>query len=234
MLTRTNATLKKLADEAAGMKVLLVEDEPISRAVALQALRALGFSDIVVTEDGDEAWQKLLEDTDIDLVVSDWKMPRMSGLELFKACQIAFSHLPFVMVTANGQVEAVEEAIDTGIASYLVKPFCINSLGKAVSRAITRARKPRAAHPPHAYTRGRPLVSAPDGDIATALAGEIHDFIDCVDDTEVDTPRGQVARMCRTVLQRLAEGDWTREAAREAKVLIESLQTLAAPAARNV
>jgi len=106
------------------IKVLVVDDFATMRRIVKGVLRELGFNNIVEAEDGDTALKELKKDK-FDLIVSDWNMPNMSGLDLLKAVRSDdnLKNIPFLMVTAEGQRENVIEAVKAGVSNYIVKPF---------------------------------------------------------------------------------------------------------------
>ncbi len=79
---------------------------------------------MVDADDGSTAWEILNKDK-IDFIISDWNMPKMSGIELLRKVRASeeFADLPFLMVTAEGQQENVIEAVQAGVSNYIVKPF---------------------------------------------------------------------------------------------------------------
>lgn len=111
------------------MKVLIVDDYPTMLKVLHTLLRQLGFTNIELAEDGAEASEKLKQDT-FGLVISDWNMEPMTGLELLKLVRddAAMSDLPFIMITAESSAENVKTAKEAGVSNYIVKPFTADDL----------------------------------------------------------------------------------------------------------
>jgi len=106
------------------INVLIVDDFATMRRIIKGVLKQLGFSNLIEAEDGEAALKELRKEK-IGLIVSDWNMPNMTGLELLKAVR-ADSNLkgiPFLMVTAEGQKENVIQAVQAGVSNYIVKPF---------------------------------------------------------------------------------------------------------------
>ncbi|MBW1800360.1 MAG: response regulator, partial [Deltaproteobacteria bacterium] len=97
------------------MKVLVVDDFATMRRIVKGVLKQLGFSNIIEAEDGSLALEELKKDQ-VGLIVSDWNMPNMTGLELLKAVRgdANLKDIPFIMVTAEGQKENVVEAVKAG------------------------------------------------------------------------------------------------------------------------
>lgn len=106
------------------MRILVVDDFSTMRRIVKNILKQLEFTNVVDADDGTTAWEVLNKDT-IDFVVSDWNMPKMTGLELLKRIRNTeeFADIPFLMVTAEGQQENIIEAVQAGVSNYIVKPF---------------------------------------------------------------------------------------------------------------
>ncbi len=106
------------------VKILIVEDDVGTQTLLRKHLNDLGFGDIVFAEDGESALG-LLEKEPFDLIVSDWSLPHMSGLELFQAVRKhrRLKRIPFVMSTATPNLDRVQQAKKEGIKHYLVKPI---------------------------------------------------------------------------------------------------------------
>ena len=107
-----------------GIKVLVVDDMSTMRRIVKNVLRQIGFSDIVEAENGQDALTKL-KTGGFGLVVSDWNMPVMQGIELLRAVRAdtELKTIPFLMVTAEAQKENLIEAVQAGVSNYVVKPF---------------------------------------------------------------------------------------------------------------
>lgn len=105
-------------------RVLVVDDFSTMRRIVKNCLKQLGFEDISEANDGDVALQKLKSEK-FDLIVSDWNMPKMMGIDLLRAVRAdeALKNIPFLMVTAEAQKENVIEAAKAGVSNYIVKPF---------------------------------------------------------------------------------------------------------------
>ncbi|TWU51942.1 response regulator [Rubripirellula reticaptiva] len=103
-------------------KVLLVDDSGVMRKIILRALNAIGISDVVEAADGAQALALFGEES-FQLVLTDWNMPNMNGLELLKAIRSSGSTTPVIMITTESEQGRVLEAIQAGASNYLVKPF---------------------------------------------------------------------------------------------------------------
>lgn len=103
---------------------LVVDDFDTMRKITINQLQQLGAECCVSAKDGKEALA-LLKSQHIDVVLSDWNMPVMSGLELLRAIRAdeELFKLPVIMITAEVERSRVEEAIATGVTSVLLKPY---------------------------------------------------------------------------------------------------------------
>jgi len=112
------------------LKVLVVDDMSTMRRIVKNVLKQIGFSDMVEAENGQDALNKLRAGGDFGLVVSDWNMPVMQGIDLLRAVRAdaELKHLPFLMVTAEAQKENIIEAVQAGVSNYVVKPFTAEAL----------------------------------------------------------------------------------------------------------
>ena len=125
------------------LNVLVVDDAPFIRDLIKKGLRNL-FPGLAVDEaaDGRRA-QTLLGKQHFDLILCDWEMPGLTGLELltwFRA-QPAHQGVPFIMVTSRGDKENVVQAIQAGVSDYMGKPFSNEQLAAKVKKALQRTGK---------------------------------------------------------------------------------------------
>jgi two-component system chemotaxis response regulator CheY len=106
------------------MKVLVVDDFATMRRIVKNILKQIGFTNIIEAEDGKSAL-KILQSDKFDLIMCDWNMPEMPGIELLGKVRAdeQLKGIPFVMVTAEAQKENIIEAVKAGVNSYIVKPF---------------------------------------------------------------------------------------------------------------
>jgi two-component system chemotaxis response regulator CheY len=119
------------------MKVLTVDDFPTMRRIVKTLLRQLGYTNVSEAEDGQAALTKLKQEK-FDLVLLDWNMPRMTGLELLKAIRAddALREIPVVMITAEGRKEDVLEAVKAGVNNFIVKPFTAETLEEKLNKVL--------------------------------------------------------------------------------------------------
>src|SRR2546430_15627351 len=105
------------------MKILVVDDMSTMRWIVKSIFKQLGFTNLEEAENGKEALDKLKAGK-FDLVVSDWNMPVMPGIELLKniRADASLKHIPVLMVTAEAQKDNLMEAIKAGVSNYISKP----------------------------------------------------------------------------------------------------------------
>lgn len=106
------------------MRFLVVDDSPTMRRIVINTLKTLGIDETVEAEDGEEGLRKLHTEK-IDFVITDWNMPKMTGLDLTKAIRSDenLKHLPILMVTTRGLKQDIVEALQAKVNNYVVKPF---------------------------------------------------------------------------------------------------------------
>ncbi len=106
------------------INVLVVDDAATMRRIVRGLLRELGLKNIREAEDGVIALESL-KTHKMDLVVSDWSMPNMNGLELLQEMKAddGLKHIPVLMVTAESKKENIMQAVQAGVSNYIVKPF---------------------------------------------------------------------------------------------------------------
>jgi len=107
------------------MKILIVDDSSTMRRIIKNTLARLGYKDIIEGADGVEAWDALQNNPDTEVVITDWNMPNMNGLELVKKirAQEKYKDMPIIMVTTEGGKKEVITALKAGVNNYIVKPF---------------------------------------------------------------------------------------------------------------
>lgn len=121
------------------IKILVVDDFSTMRRIIKNILKQIGYMNIDEAEDGNGALTRLKQDK-YDLVISDWNMPNMSGLDLLKAIRTdnALNSVPVLMVTAEAKKENVIEAIKAGVNNYIVKPFTAEVLKEKLEKIFDK------------------------------------------------------------------------------------------------
>jgi two-component system, chemotaxis family, chemotaxis protein CheY len=127
------------------MRFLIIDDSVTMRRIIANILVRTGFNEIVHAGNGREALDRLAAD-EIDVVITDWYMPEMNGLDFVKALRStpATSHIPIVIVTANAASDDIQHALKLGVSSYILKPFSIETMRDKIAALCAQAR-PRAA-----------------------------------------------------------------------------------------
>ncbi|SNS59798.1 response regulator [Pseudomonas segetis] len=150
------------------VRVLIVDDASFIRDLVKKGLRD-HFPGVQIEEavNGRKALQ-LLNKQSIDLILCDWEMPEMSGLELLTWCreQDNLKATPFIMVTSRGDKENVVQAIQAGVSDFIGKPFSNEQLVTKVKKALHRAGKLEAFAPSQ-----KPASNAFANDSLAALTG---------------------------------------------------------------
>jgi two-component system, chemotaxis family, chemotaxis protein CheY len=113
--------------------VLVVDDYTTMRRIMRNLLRQIGFPRVDEAEDGRSALEKL-KSGDFDLVISDWNMLPMSGLDLLKEVRATprLKTIPFIMITAANTAGNVVTAKEAGVSNYIVKPFTADTLRRKI------------------------------------------------------------------------------------------------------
>jgi len=121
------------------METILIVDDEKNYLVVLEALLAQEGYEIHASDNGPEAL-RLFRDSDIDLVITDMKMPGMNGMELLEACKKARPEVPVIMMTAFGTIEKAVEAMKKGAYDYFTKPFQNEELKLTIRKALENYR----------------------------------------------------------------------------------------------
>ncbi len=119
------------------MNILVVDDYKTMLRILRNLLRQLNFSNIEEASDGTAALKKL-RDCSIDLIISDWNMEPMTGIELLREVRGdgKLKHIPFIMVTAESKSENVIAAKEAGVSNYIVKPFSAETLRSKMASVL--------------------------------------------------------------------------------------------------
>ena len=105
-------------------KILVVEDQAEARAMLKEMLAELGITQVFEATDGREALRFLDSAFDfINLIVCDWNMPGMSGVDVLKQLRSVDQDMPFLMLTGRSDMDSVVEAKSAGVTAYIRKPF---------------------------------------------------------------------------------------------------------------
>lgn len=133
-------------------KILVVDDMKTMRKLVMKQLADLGFKNVVEADDGDTAWNAVQQAAQsgqgFDLIISDWNMPRVKGIDLLRKVRANAStkSVPFLMVTAEVEASSLKEASapDARVSGFLNKPFRAEDLKTQLGNAFA-ARPKKAA-----------------------------------------------------------------------------------------
>jgi two-component system chemotaxis response regulator CheY len=119
------------------MKIFVVDDYATMRRITRNLLSQIGHTEVDEAGDGMSALQKLRE-SKYDLVISDWNMEPITGLQLLKEIRadVKLNPIPFIMVTAESKTENVIEAKQAGVNNYIVKPFNADTLKRKIQSVL--------------------------------------------------------------------------------------------------
>ncbi|UCD30886.1 MAG: chemotaxis response regulator CheY [Desulfobacterales bacterium] len=119
------------------MKVLIVDDFATMRRILRNILKQIGFTSISEADDGKSAL-KVLQKEKFDLILCDWNMPEMQGIDLLKEIRSddELKDLPFIMVTAEAQKDNIVAAVKAGVSNYIVKPFTAETVSEKLNKVF--------------------------------------------------------------------------------------------------
>ena len=134
--------MEEIKDLDTSKRVLVAEDNPNLRTVLVNIIKKIGYSTVMQVEDGRSAWQAI-ELGKVDLVLSDWAMPEMDGIEILRkmrASKPPIKNIPFLMITAADTKTAIITAGKEGVDAYIIKPFSVKTVAEKIQEAVN-ARK---------------------------------------------------------------------------------------------
>ena len=119
------------------MNILIVDDFSTMRRIIKNILRQLGYNNILEAEDGSTALAKMKQQK-FDLVITDWNMPNMSGMELLKAIREDedMKQTPVLMVTAEAMKDNIISAVKAGVNNYILKPFTVETMKEKIEKVF--------------------------------------------------------------------------------------------------
>jgi two-component system, chemotaxis family, chemotaxis protein CheY len=118
------------------MKCLVVDDSPTMRRIVVNALKAIGYTETLEAGDGVEALARC--DGTVGLIITDWNMPNMGGLDLVKNLRARpeTTATPILMVTTRSVREDILTAVQAGVSNYIVKPFTPQTLKEKIDAML--------------------------------------------------------------------------------------------------
>ena len=119
------------------LKILIVDDSPTMRRILVNTVVKAGYSSVKEAEDGRDALAKMMAGK-FDLLMTDWNMPNMNGLELVEAVRSDpnLKDIPILMVTTRNMKEDIVTAIKSGVNGYIVEPFDVKTLNTKITKII--------------------------------------------------------------------------------------------------
>lgn len=120
------------------MKVIVADDSRLIRGIIEKTVIAVGFR-VLHAANGQEALDHLeAEGKDINLVLLDWNMPVMNGIDVLRnmRADIRFKQIPVLMISTESEEDKIKEAIDAGASGYLAKPFKADKLAAAIHQVV--------------------------------------------------------------------------------------------------
>ena len=154
------------------MRFLIIDDSVTMRRIIANILVRLGYPEVLHAANGREALDRLAADT-VDVVITDWYMPEMNGLDFVKTLRNtpATSHIPIVIVTANAASDDIQHALELGVKSYILKPFTVETMRDKIDALMAQLDRSRQtdgnAAPPVAVEQTAAAPAAMDPPVAT-------------------------------------------------------------------
>lgn len=117
------------------------------RKLVQKSCKDLGFTNTIMAKDGAEAWETLKADSSIELVISDWNMPNVTGMDFLKKVRAdqKLKNVAFVLLTAESEASQVTEAIRQGVDNYIVKPFNTPTLKEKLEQTFKKWERKKTA-----------------------------------------------------------------------------------------
>lgn len=121
------------------MKILVIDDFSTMRRIVKSLLKELGYLNVEEADDGSTAWP-MIQKNQYDLIISDWNMPEMTGVDLLKKVRQTsnLKKTPFLLITAEAKHCQMLDAIDSGVDGYILKPFTAAILDSKIQNIFNR------------------------------------------------------------------------------------------------
>ncbi|SKA37081.1 response regulator [Consotaella salsifontis] len=119
------------------LKVMIVDDQRTSRMLIRDALQQIGIENVIFAVDGEEALKTMMT-TPCHIIISDFNMPKLDGLQLLKAIRSygPTKKVPFIILTGKGDKNLVQKAAALGVNNFLVKPISVPVLQKTMEAVV--------------------------------------------------------------------------------------------------
>ena len=168
------------------MRFLIIDDSVTMRRIIANILVRIGYPEVVHAANGREALERLATEP-VDVVITDWYMPEMNGLDFVKILRTtpATSHLPIMIVTANAASDDIQHALELGVKGYILKPFTVETMKDKIDALV--AQLPQDAQPAiEARPVAEPAVEAQPEPVAEAAPTEPEPLLE--PEPDFDTP----------------------------------------------
>ena len=121
------------------MRILVVDDSSTMRRIIINTLQKLGHQEIVEASNGREGLDRLGAGS-VDMIITDWNMPEMSGIDFIRAVRTngSYASMPVLMVTTNAAKDDIVEALRAGVNNYVVKPFTPDTMKEKIEAVLTK------------------------------------------------------------------------------------------------
>ena len=121
------------------MRILVVDDSSTMRRIIINTLTKLGHTEILEAGNGREGLDRLAN-AEVDVVITDWNMPEMSGIEFIRNIRASdkLKNLPVLMVTTNAAKDDIVEALRAGVNNYVVKPFTPETIKEKIEAILAK------------------------------------------------------------------------------------------------
>ena len=118
------------------MKALVVDDSGITRRILVHTLQSIGFTEVLEAVDGKSAIELLAPG--LDIIITDWNMPGMAGIELIRTLRQNpdYENIPILLITSRNLKSDVVEAAQAGVSSYIMKPFTREMLREKIDELL--------------------------------------------------------------------------------------------------
>jgi len=117
------------------LKILVVDDSSTMRRIIINTLSRIGYTNVVEADNGKTGLEKLAQGG-VEMIITDWNMPEMDGLEFVGVVRTSDTKIPILMVTTNAAKEDIVSALQAGVNNYVVKPFTPETLKEKIESLL--------------------------------------------------------------------------------------------------
>ncbi len=130
-----------MSTDLASLNILIVDDEPSVTRLVRMMLMDINVTQVFTAKDGKEALNFLGDFDDlVDVIICDWNMPNMTGIEVLQQLRTVDATAPFLMLTGRADLDSVKSAKDYGVTGYLLKPFSADELQNKLRGVVKRSK----------------------------------------------------------------------------------------------